>query len=135
MLLQFSNMPHIHPYPEWVTNSSHCLWQFSTSASLSFSYFRVGSLPSKLPLIPHSELPVFPPAISALMPLHPPLLAPTASALCELFHTRFHALMRYSNSPSIPIIATRLPQPFFIPPTSAFQHRFYPTDLLHHHTL
>src|ERR1700733_12146320 len=56
------------------------------------------------------------------------VMAPTASAFCKLLHTRFHALMRYSNSMSIPIIATvcpqhfSFPQPFLISPNIRFSH-------------
>ena len=73
MLLQFFDMPCIHPYSEWVANSSHCLWQFSTS-ELVFFKFQVGSLPPSSPWFHNSKLPVLPPGIFAPMSSHPPLL-------------------------------------------------------------
>ena len=88
---------------------------------LSFSKFRVGSLPSKLPLIPQFRAP----SVSSCnlctdVFASSTVTAPTASVFCKLFYTRSHALMRYSNSPPIPIIATpcvlnlcfHSPQPF-----------------------
>ena len=97
MLLHFANIPCIHPYP--MVSRLHGLLPlfaaFLYQRILPFS-FQVGSLPSstQLPLIPHvPSSQCFFLHFHALSLLWLPLLQ------CS----RFHALMRYSNSLSIPI--------------------------------
>jgi hypothetical protein len=113
---------------------SHCLLQFSANESCIFP------IPSWFPSIQAPTDSTIPSSQCFLLQscsdvsASSIVMAPIASAFCKLLHTRFHALMRYSNSMSIPIIATVCPQRFSFPPTildfstSAFPTSVYQTD-------
>jgi len=97
----------------------------SLPMNLVLFLFQVGSLPSTAPTdyaFSQPSFPVFPVSLpySGVLHVLPLFPAPTASVFCKLIHTRFHALMRYSNSTSIPIIVTSPNLWFFFHrPTSA----------------
>ena len=96
----------------------------SLPMNLVLFLFQVGSLPSTAPTdyaFSQPSFPVFPVSLpySGVLHVLPLFPAPTASVFCKLIHTCFHALMRYSNSISIPIIVTSPNLFFFHRPTSA----------------
>jgi len=92
----------------------------SLPMNLVLFLFQVGSLPSTAPTdyaFSQPSFPVFPLSLpySGVLHILPLFPAPTASVFCKLIHTCFHALMRYSNSISIPIIVTS-PNLFLLSP-------------------